>query len=142
MRQSGPGTAYHGRITKQGRGHARGMLVEAGSAAARAPGPLRSFFLRVQTRRRQHVAAVATARSTAALRPATQLLFEDHREYIAALASSLGSKMKITLSYCSLSACESVPSFFQANGSSKSSLARSGKCRSFLFADGLAKLGL
>ena len=27
--QSGPGPAYHGRITKQGRGHARGMLVEA-----------------------------------------------------------------------------------------------------------------
>jgi transposase len=29
VRQSGPGPAYHGRITKQGRGHARGMLVEA-----------------------------------------------------------------------------------------------------------------
>jgi len=42
--QSGPGPAYHGRITKRGRGHARGMLVEAGWAAARSPGPLRSFF--------------------------------------------------------------------------------------------------
>jgi transposase len=29
VRQSGPGPAHHGRITKQGRGHARGMLVEA-----------------------------------------------------------------------------------------------------------------
>ena len=29
VRQSGEGPAYHGRITKQGRGHARGMLVEA-----------------------------------------------------------------------------------------------------------------
>ena len=29
VRQSGPGPAYHGRITKQGGGHARGMLVEA-----------------------------------------------------------------------------------------------------------------
>jgi hypothetical protein len=38
VRQSGPGLAYHGRITKQGRGHARGMLVEAAWAAARAPG--------------------------------------------------------------------------------------------------------
>ena len=47
VRQSGPGSAYHGRITKQGRGHARGMLVEAACAAARAPGPLRAFFLRV-----------------------------------------------------------------------------------------------
>src|SRR6202045_2012757 len=36
VRQSGPGPAYHGRITKQGRGHARGMLVEAAWAAARA----------------------------------------------------------------------------------------------------------
>ena len=63
--QSGPGPAYHGRITKQGRGHARGMLVEAAWAAARAPGPLRAFFLRVRARRGQHVAAVATARKLA-----------------------------------------------------------------------------
>ena len=62
VRQSGPGPAYHGRITKQGRGHARGMLVEAAWAAARAPGPLRAFFLRIRARRGQHVAAVATAR--------------------------------------------------------------------------------
>ena len=48
VRQSGPGPAYHGRITKQGRGHARGMLVEAAWAAARASGPLRAFFLRVR----------------------------------------------------------------------------------------------
>jgi transposase len=67
VRQAGPGPAYHGRITKQGRGHARGMLVEAAWAAARAPGPLRGFFLRVQTKRGQHVAAVATARKLAIL---------------------------------------------------------------------------
>ena len=67
VRQSGPGPAYHGRITKQGRGHARGMLVEAAWAAARAPGPLRAFFLRVRARRGQHVAAVATARKLAIL---------------------------------------------------------------------------
>ncbi len=54
-------------MTKQGRGHARGMLVEAAWAAARAPGPLRAFFLRVRARRGQHVAAVATARKLAAL---------------------------------------------------------------------------
>ena len=29
IRQSGEGPAHHGRITKRGRGHARGMLVEA-----------------------------------------------------------------------------------------------------------------
>ncbi|KOX50818.1 transposase, partial [Streptomyces purpurogeneiscleroticus] len=34
-------------------------------AAARAPGPLRAFFLRVRARRGQHVAAVATARKLA-----------------------------------------------------------------------------
>jgi transposase len=67
IRQSGPGPAYHGRITKQGRGHARGMLVEAAWAAARTPGPLRAFFLRVRARRGQHVAAVATARKLAIL---------------------------------------------------------------------------
>src|SRR3546814_20774387 len=65
VHQSGPGPAYHGRITKQGRGHARGMLVEAAWAAARAPGPLRAFFLRSRARRGQHVAAVATARKLA-----------------------------------------------------------------------------
>ncbi len=41
------------------------MLVEAAWAAARAPGPLRAFFLRVRARRGQHVAAVATARKLA-----------------------------------------------------------------------------
>jgi transposase len=35
VRQSGPGPACHDRITKQGSGHARGMLVEAAWAAAR-----------------------------------------------------------------------------------------------------------
>jgi transposase len=67
VRQSGPGPAHHGRITKQGRGHARGMLVEEAWAAARAPGPLRAFFLRVSAKRGQHVAAVATARKLAVL---------------------------------------------------------------------------
>ncbi len=67
VRQSGPGPAYHGRITKQGREHARGMLVEAAWAAVRAPGPLHAFFLRVRARRGQHVAAVATARKLAVM---------------------------------------------------------------------------
>ena len=62
VRQSGEGPAYHGRITKQGRGHARGMLVEAAWAAARSPGPLRAFYKRIASRRGKHIAAVATAR--------------------------------------------------------------------------------
>lgn len=62
VRQSGEGPAYHGRITKQGRGQARGMLVEAAWAAARSPGPLRAFYQRIAARRGKHIAAVATAR--------------------------------------------------------------------------------
>lgn len=65
VRQSGLGPAHHGRITKQGRAHARAMLVEAAWAAAKAPGPLRAFFLRVRARRGEQIAAVATARKLA-----------------------------------------------------------------------------
>jgi transposase len=67
VHQSGPGPAHHGRITKQGRGHARGMLVEAAWAAARSPGPQRAFFLRVRAKRGQHIAAVAVARKLAVI---------------------------------------------------------------------------
>lgn len=65
VRQSGEGPAYHGRITKQGRGQARGMLVEAAWAATRSPGPLRAFYRKIAARRGQHIAAVATARKLA-----------------------------------------------------------------------------
>ncbi len=41
VRQSGDRPAVHGRITKQGRAHARAMLVEAAWAIAAGPGPLR-----------------------------------------------------------------------------------------------------
>jgi transposase len=67
VHQSGNGPVHRGRITKRGRGHARGMLVEAAWVAARVPGPLRAFFLRIRARRGQHVAAVASARKLAVL---------------------------------------------------------------------------
>jgi transposase len=67
VRQSGLGLAQHGRISKQGRSHARAMLVEAAWAAAKAPGPLRAFFLRIRARRGKQVAAVAVARKLAVL---------------------------------------------------------------------------
>jgi transposase len=67
IHQSGNGPVHRGRITKRGRGHARGMLVEAAWVAARVPGPLRAFFLRIRARRGQHVAAVASARKLAVL---------------------------------------------------------------------------
>lgn len=67
VRQSGLGLAQHGRISKHGRSHARALLVEAAWAAAKAPGPLRAFFLRIRNRRGQQVAAVATARKLTVL---------------------------------------------------------------------------
>src|SRR5919204_4771430 len=67
VRQSGGQPAQHGRITKQGRAHARGMLVEAAWAAAKTPGPLRAFSERVRTRRGMQIAVVATARKLATL---------------------------------------------------------------------------
>ncbi len=67
VRQSGGQPASHGRITKQGRAHARGMLVEAAWVAAKIPGPLRAFYERVRIRRGMQIAVVATARKLAVL---------------------------------------------------------------------------
>jgi transposase len=67
VRQSGLGLAQHGRISKAGRAHARALLVEAAWAAAKAPGPLHAFFVRIRARRGHQVAAVATARKMAVL---------------------------------------------------------------------------
>jgi transposase len=67
VHQSGEGPARHGRITKQGRTHARTMLVEAAWQAVRGPGPLRAFYQRVSSRRGNHVAAVAVARKLAVI---------------------------------------------------------------------------
>ena len=67
VKQSGGQPASHGRITKQGRAHARGMLVEAAWSAAKTPGPLRAFYQRVCGRRGMQIAVVATARKLAVL---------------------------------------------------------------------------
>ncbi|MCA1680980.1 MAG: IS110 family transposase [Actinobacteria bacterium] len=67
VRQSGGQPASHGRITKQGRAHARGMLVEAAWAASKTPGPLRAFYQRIRGRRGMQIAVVATARKLAVL---------------------------------------------------------------------------
>lgn len=65
--QSGLQPARHGHISKRGRSHARAMLVEAAWAAAKSPGPLRAFFLRIRERRGLQIAAVATARKLAVI---------------------------------------------------------------------------
>jgi transposase len=67
VRQSGLGAAHHGRISKIGRSHARAMLVEAAWAAAKAPGPLHAFFVRIRARRGHQIAAVAVARKLTVL---------------------------------------------------------------------------
>jgi Transposase IS116/IS110/IS902 family len=67
IKQSGGQPASHGRITKQGRAHARGMLVEAAWVAVKTPGPLRAFYERVRSRRGMQIAVVATARKLCVL---------------------------------------------------------------------------
>ena len=48
VRQSGNSAPVHGRISKAGRAHVRGVLVEAAWSASRAPGPLRAFYSRIK----------------------------------------------------------------------------------------------
>ena len=67
VRQSGDHPARHGRISKQGNGDARKMLVEAAWSAKTAPGPLRAFFNRMQRKHGAAAAAVATARKLAVM---------------------------------------------------------------------------
>src|SRR5439155_2398741 len=67
VRQSGPGPATHGHISKQGSVRARHALVEACWTAVRQPGPLHSFYERIRARRGHSVAIVATARKLACL---------------------------------------------------------------------------
>jgi transposase len=62
VRQSGSEPARHGRISKQGPGEARHVLVEAAWHAARTAGPLRAFHERVASRRGRNIATVAVAR--------------------------------------------------------------------------------
>jgi transposase len=65
--QSGLGPARHGRISKQGPGIVRHVLVEAAWHAARTTGPLRAFSERIRSRRGVHVATVAVARKLATI---------------------------------------------------------------------------
>ena len=62
VNQSGTEPARHGRISKQGPGETRHVLVEAAWHASRAPGPLRAFHQRITARRGGNIATVAVAR--------------------------------------------------------------------------------
>jgi transposase len=65
VRQSGTEPARHGRISKQGPGETRHVLVEAAWHATRTPGPLRAFHQRIAVRRGGNIATVAVARKLA-----------------------------------------------------------------------------
>jgi transposase len=67
VRQSGAAPAAHGRISRQGSAAARYALVEATWSVVRQPAPLRAFYERIRSRRRNQVAIVATARKLACL---------------------------------------------------------------------------
>jgi hypothetical protein len=67
------------------------MLVEAAWAAARSPGPLRAFFLRIPARRGQHVAAVATARKMAIV---IWHMLRDGKDYIWARPALHAKKLR------------------------------------------------
>ncbi len=62
VRQSGSEKPRHGRISKQGPGEVRHVLVEAAWHAMRTPGPLRTFGERIAAKRGSNVAVVAVAR--------------------------------------------------------------------------------
>lgn len=53
---------YHGPITKQGRAHARWLMVQAAQHVGSHPGPLGVFFRRLAHKKGRNVAVVAVAR--------------------------------------------------------------------------------
>lgn len=65
-RQSGD-HCYHGPITKQGRSHARWLLIQAAQHLDRNPGPLGVFFRRLAHKKNRNVAVVASARKMAVI---------------------------------------------------------------------------
>jgi transposase len=91
VRQSGVGAAHHGRISKVGRSHARAMLVEAAWAAAKTPGPLHAFFVRIRARRGHQVAAVAVARKLTIL---CWHLLTKEKDYLWARPALVANKMR------------------------------------------------
>jgi hypothetical protein len=90
-RQSGGLPATHGRISKQGRAWARGMLVEAAHAASHTPGPLHGFFERVKARRGWQIATVAVARKLLVM---CWHMIHDQRDYAYARPSLVARKTR------------------------------------------------
>jgi transposase len=91
VRQSGPGPATSGHISKQGSASARWALVEAAWSAVRQPGPLRAFYQRVRSRRGHQIAIVAAARKLACL---FWFLLTRHEDYAYAQPSLTKKKLR------------------------------------------------
>ena len=81
---------YHGRITKQGRSHARWLLVEAAQAAANHPGPLGAFFRKIARKKNRNVAIVAVAHKLASL---VWYLLKNNEPYRYAQPTTLEAKL-------------------------------------------------
>jgi transposase len=64
--QSGD-TCHHGRITKQGRSHARWLAIEAAQSAAMSSAPLSATYHRVKRKKGHNVAVTALARKLVVL---------------------------------------------------------------------------
>jgi transposase len=95
LRQSGPGPARHGRITKQGSASVRHVLVEAAWTAVRAPGPMRAFYARVPrgaARRSPRSPRHASARICSGVcSPASSTTPSDNRRWRAARSAASSS---------------------------------------------------
>jgi transposase len=92
VRQSGPGPATHGHISKQGSNSARHALVEACWTAVRQPGPLHAFYQRVRARRGHSIAIVAAARKLACL---FWCLLTREQDYAFAQPSLTAKKLRL-----------------------------------------------
>jgi len=88
-RQSGE-HCYHGRITKQGSGHARWMLVQAAQHAANNPGPLGVFFRRLAKKKNRNVAVVATARKMVTI---AWLMLKNNEPYRYSISRATDAKL-------------------------------------------------
>lgn len=91
MRQSGLGAAHHGRISKVGRSYAGAMLVETAWVAAKTPGPLQAFFVRIPAKRRHQIAAAAVARKLAVL---CWHMLTKQEDYLWARSTLVAHKMR------------------------------------------------
>jgi transposase len=96
VRQSGPGPATHGHISKQGSVRARHALVEACWSAVRQPGPLHAFYERIRARRGHSVAIVAAARKLACLCWALLTREEDYAYAQPSLTKKKLRRLEIT----------------------------------------------